>query len=204
MLFQTMELIRQNLNSFLRSFPNAPANMDAVVLGNIAYATPDNPGTPQDESAQIYMSLVNVEEEATLKNQSAIRQNEAAALSSTYINPPLFVNLYLLFSANHHNYSRAIEELGRVILFFQSNRSFSLKHTPVTLQEIFATPGEAENRIHVTLDLMSLTFEQINHLWGSLGGKQMPFLLYKARKVEIDANRKLAEGGGRITEIQIA
>jgi hypothetical protein len=42
----------------------------------------------------------------------------------------------------------------------------------------------------------------VNHLWGSLGGKQQPFLLFKVRQVEIDANRML-QGGGRITEIKI-
>ena len=44
MLFQAMELIRQNLNAFLFSL-NPMANPEPVVLGNIAYATPDNPGT---------------------------------------------------------------------------------------------------------------------------------------------------------------
>jgi len=67
---------------------------------------------------------------------------------------------------------------------------------------VFTAPGEDENNIKVTLDLMSLTFEQVNHLWGSLGGKQAPFLLFKARQVEIDAARML-DGGGVISEIHI-
>ena len=36
-----------------------------------------------------------------------------------------------------------------------------------------------------TLELYTLTFEQINHLWGSLGGRQMPFAMYKLRLVAI-------------------
>src|SRR5690349_11422562 len=168
MIFQVMELIRQNLNAFLA----APASPDVVVLGNIAFATPDNPATALvDESAQVYMSLVNVEEEASLRNQTAIRQNEIRPLA--YVNPPMIINLYLLFSANHKDYSMAIRTLSSVLLFFQGNRSFSIAKTPVLPIGIFASPGEEENRIKVTLDLMSLTFEQVNHLWGSLGGKQM-------------------------------
>ena len=199
MLFQAMELIRQNLNAFLFSL-NPMSNPEPVVLGNIAYATPDNPGTPVDESAHIYMSLVNVEEELTVKNRSAIRREEIRPLA--YVNPPLFINLYILFTANHQNYSRALGELGEVLHFFQGNRSFSLKLTPVPAAGVFATPGEEENRMQVNLELMSLSFEQVNHLWGSLGGKQMPFLLFKARHVEIDANRML-QGGGFVQEIQI-
>jgi hypothetical protein len=36
-----------------------------------------------------------------------------------------------------------------------------------------------------TLELYTLTFEQINHLWGSLGGRQVPFVMYKLRLVAI-------------------
>jgi hypothetical protein len=198
MIFQAMELIRQNLNTFLSA--SGPVTPEPVILGNIAYATPDSPGGPVDESAQIYMSLVNVEEELTLKNQSAVRQSEIRPLA--YVNPPIHVNLFLLFTANHKDYNMAIRNLGHVLLFFQSNRTFSIARTPVASTGVFATPGENENRIKISLDLMSLTFEQVNHLWGSLGGKQMPFLLFKARQVEIDADRML-QGGGFISEIQI-
>ena len=172
-----------------------------VVLGNIAFATPDNSATPLvDESAQIYMSLVNVEEEASLRNQSAIRQSDIRPLA--YVNPPMTINLFLLFSANHKDYSMAIRTLSSVLLFFQGNRKFSISRTPVPAAGVFATPGEQENKLKINLDLMSLTFEQVNHLWGSLGGKQMPFLLFKARQVEIDADR-MFQGGGFISEIQI-
>jgi hypothetical protein len=33
--------------------------------------------------------------------------------------------------------------------------------------------------------MYTLTFEQINHLWGSLGGRQIPFVMYKVRMVAI-------------------
>ncbi|HEY6505769.1 MAG TPA: DUF4255 domain-containing protein [Chitinophagaceae bacterium] len=192
-----MELIRQNLNAFLVP----PGSPEMVVLGNIAFATPDNPTTPLvDESAQVYMSLVNVEEEASLRNLGPVRQTEIRPLA--YVNPPITINLFLLFSANHRDYSIAVRTLSSILLFFQGNRTFSISRTPVPAIGVFATPGEEENKIKVTLDLMSLTFEQVNHLWGSLGGKQAPFLLFKARQVEIDADR-MFQGGGFISEIQI-
>ena len=197
MIFQVMELIRRNLNAFLAG----PGNPDMVVMGNIAFSTPDNPSTPLvDEGALVIMSLVNVEEEATLRNLSAVRQTEIRPLA--YVNPPMTINLYLLFSANQRDYSTAIQTLSSILLFFQGNRTFSIARTPVPPVGIFAAPGEAENKLKVNLDLMSLTFEQVNHLWGSLGGKQTPFLLFKARQVEIDAER-MYQGGGFISEIQI-
>jgi len=39
--------------------------------------------------------------------------------------------------------------------------------------------------MRIIMELYTLTFEQINHLWGSLGGKQVPFVMYKARLVKI-------------------
>jgi hypothetical protein len=146
------------------------------------------------------MSLVNVEEEASLRNQKAIRQTEIRPLA--YVNPPTIVNLFILFTANHKDYSMALRNLGLILLYLQGNKTFSIAKTPVPATGVFATPGEKENNIKINLDLMSLTFEQVNHLWGSLGGKQMPFLLFKARQVEIDAERML-QGGGFISEIQI-
>jgi hypothetical protein len=200
MLIQAMELIRQNLNAFITAAIPL-SNPEPVILGNIAFSTPDNPATHGvDESAQIYMSLVNIEEEATFKNLDAVRQTEIRPFA--YVNPPMHVNLFLLFSANHKDYTMAIRHLGLVMLFFQGNRSFSLARTPVAATGIFAAPGEDENNILIHVDMVSLTFEQLNHLWGALGGKQQPFVLYKVRQVEIDANRML-QGGGLITEIKI-
>ena len=198
MVFQAMELIRRNLNTFLTG--GATVTPDPVILGNIAYATPDTVGTPPDESAQVYLSLVNVEEEQTLKNISSIRSSDIRPFA--YVNPPLVINLFLLFTANHKDYNMAIQNLSQILLFFQGNKTFTIATTPVASTGVFATLEENENRIKVNVDLMSLTFEQVNHLWGSLGGKQMPFLLYKARQVEIDADRML-QGGGRIEEIQV-
>jgi hypothetical protein len=200
MLIQAMELIRQNLNAFITSAIPL-SNPEPVILGNIAFSTPDNPGTPKvDESAQIYMSLVNIEEELTYKNLNAAKQNETGSVS--YGNPPMYLNLFILFSANHKDYTMAIRHLSLVLYFFQINRSFSIAITPVAPLGDFASVGEAENNIVVHADLMSLTFEQMNHLWGALGGKQQPFVLFKVRQVEIDGARIFGKGS-LIQEIKI-
>ena len=48
--------------------------------------------------------------------------------------------------------------------------------------------------IQLHLEMFSLSFEQLNHLWGSLGGKQWPSVLYKVRLVKITENRITAQG----------
>ena len=43
------------------------------------------------------------------------------------------------------------------------------------------------------MELYTLTFEQINHLWGSLGGRQIPFAMYKLRLVAVTDNAVIRE-----------
>ena len=52
------------------------------------------------------------------------------------------------------------------------------------------------------MELHSLTFEQINHLWGSLGGKQVPFVMYRARMLSLTADEVLGRGDP-ITDINL-
>ena len=52
------------------------------------------------------------------------------------------------------------------------------------------------------MDLLSLGFEEINHLWGSLGGKQLPSAVYRGRLVTLRDRRTLGTGGD-VREIQV-
>jgi hypothetical protein len=55
--------------------------------------------------------------------------------------------------------------------------------------------------LEFTLELYTLTFEQINHLWGSLGGRQVPFAMFKMRLVAI-TDRSVVRVVPLIEEIQ--
>jgi hypothetical protein len=47
-----------------------------------------------------------------------------------------------------------------------------------------------------------MNFEQLNHLWGILGGKYLPSVLYKIRRVTVDEEATISEAGF-IKEIQL-
>jgi hypothetical protein len=51
------------------------------------------------------------------------------------------------------------------------------------------------DRFRIILDLYSLSFEQINYLWSTLGGKQHPFVCYKLRMVEVERESTTATRG---------
>ena len=139
----------------------------------------------------IIITLVNVEEESTLKNQPALKRPFMG--SAVYQNPPVYLNLYVLFTCNYtgSHYPLALKRLSYIIRFLQSKNSFSVSSSvaggTVNLDETDLVD------LKFTLELYTLSFEQINHLWGSLGGRQMPFVMYKLRLVAITERALLRE-----------
>lgn len=183
MISKALSLIISQLNQYIP--PLAGAN--EVVLGNIAFnEAPDQ----NDIRNRVVMSLVNVEEESTLKN-TPFQQKSPAGVK--YIYPSVYLNLYVLFTANYpQDYDTALIRLSSVIKFFQGRKSFDLNSTqPLPARLDIENPEDAD--IYITLDLYSMTFEQVNHLWGSLGGKQMPFAMYKLRLVKLQDNKVFKE-----------
>lgn len=190
MIQNILQLLRDELDAYLTDNVG-----DRVLLGNIALSTSLN-GTEGYMQDTIVISLVNVIEEATLKNKSAYQRY---SISQEVENPPKFLNLFLLFSANYNNsgnagtetpYINALTSLSQVVEFFQSKPVFTVQNSPNinNLQDPFLQD------VRIAMHLYSLTFEQVNHLWGSLGGKQLPFVLYEARVLPLRRERPIGRG----------
>lgn len=175
MIHQAIQLIRNQLNQYIPTV----SGQEQVVIGNIAF----NEAQDQDKiKDKVVITLVNLEEESTLKNNKSFQLNNNKVV---YHDQPVYMNLYLLMSANYsiEKYDIALKNLSKVIEFFQSHRLINLLNSP---QE--DTDDEVKE-IELTMELFALSFEQVNYLWGSLGGKQLPFALYKARLVAIKADK---------------
>jgi hypothetical protein len=157
-----------------------------VIMANIASI--DAPNSNLDLERKVILSLVNIEEEAALKNAGPLYRN---VKTLNYVNPPVYLNLYLLITAHYEKYEDALTRLSNVIQFFQGKNSFTLKNSPPN--DMLLNPDVYED-IQLHLEMFSLSFEQLNHLWGSLGGKQWPSVLYKVRLVKITENRVTAQG----------
>lgn len=61
-------------------------------------------------------------------------------------------------------------------------------------------PLDELDAFKLIFDLYSPTMEEVNHLWGTLGGKQYPFVLYMLRMLELKFKAVQSESG-LITEI---
>jgi hypothetical protein len=192
MLFDALKLIQTALQAYLSEVEEPPPTQEVVLLDNIALAE-ELGGSRDNLNGRIVMSLVNLQEETTLKNAPHYRQENGRTI---YRNPPVNLNLFVLFSVLHSDqYETSLKRLSRVVEFFQWRKEFSFAATPPEL-------GGISREITLYPDLYTLTFEQLNHLWGALGGKQVPFALYRMRLLAIEAEKRRAEGEA-ITEILI-
>jgi hypothetical protein len=195
MLHRALEFIRENLNQYITGLPRInDANIEEVALFNIARLE-ELMNRPAFNQEVIGISLVNIEEEFSKKNEPLIRRDNNRV---RYQSPPAYRNLYVLFAACHDQYPVALQRLSFVINFFESRPRFSFSDMPVAENpmEHFEFTDDERDRFRVQMDPYTLSFEQINHLWGSLGGRQCPFVLYKMRVVELRENqdRTLATG----------
>jgi Pvc16 N-terminal domain len=182
MIFDAMRLIQVALQRYILELEPELGPGQIVLIDNIGMA--EELGGPNNQlNGHVVMSLVNLQEEATLKNANHYRIDNGRTI---YQNPPVNLNLFILFSSLHNQYETALRLLSRVVEFFQSQQEISFTSTPGN--------GGISRNVRLIPDLYSLSFEQLNQLWGSLGGKQVPFVMYRARLVAIEAQKRQAEG----------
>jgi hypothetical protein len=202
MISHALTIITNELEKHLTDVYGAPVVSPQVRLGNIAEGLSNGAGgsgaVPRDV---LGISMVNIREEKALKNLSNIVRNDAK-LRVTYENPPVFLNFHILVVATHNSYSNALLMLSRVIRFFQSGNVFDQDTVaPASLQA--GAPTNALDQLEtfkLIFDLYSPSMEEVNHLWGTLGGKQYPFVLYSLRLLELKF-RSVQSEAGLITEV---
>jgi len=172
-----------------------------VALANIAEgvgAGSTSNGVPRDI---LSFSMVNIKEEKTLKNLPNYVRNDTT-LSVVYQNPPVFLNCQILIVATHSLCTNALLMLSRAIRFFQFRNVFTQDNVAPSSITTSApsNPLDQLDVFKLIFDLYSPTMEEVNHLWGTLGGKQYPFVLYTLRLLELRFRAVQAESG-LITEV---
>lgn len=193
MIHEAVSLVRKEIVTYfsVNGYTLSDAD-DIVVIENIGLFDSSTSGVNLDD--KIVLTVVNIEEESTLKNSAFVRKDPGS--NARYINAPVYLNLYLLITAcnkstDNNSYLDALNKLSMVIRFFQGKDAFSIGTST------FYDPAKFNNdeilNMRVTAELYTLTFEQLNHLWGSLGGKQMPFAMYKLRLVAISDHKLVRE-----------
>ena len=174
-LQKALELIEGELNKYLKKITRTPASEEGKLTLSHGFSSD---GSPQFDS--MGMLLVNVEEERIHKAQIPYRKNESGEHEK--VNPELRLNLHILFAAHfNHDTEESFKFLGYIIEFFQGKNVFTRSNTPTMDASI-------EKLI---MELQTLTFEQQNHVWGTLGGKYLPSVMYRMRLVVVQQGNLL-------------
>lgn len=171
MIQSALKLLQNELQTFINT-----EDATAVVMDNIGMI-----GTPLEDSLtnSIVLTLINTEDQKT--TNFWLRLKRIFGLGNSSANPPGLLNLYVLFSFNYSatNYPLALKRLDSVIKFFQNKNLFSISS---------AVP-DGTNSINTAvnhdfkMEFCNLNLKETNELWGSLGGRQVPFAFYKLRFV---------------------
>jgi hypothetical protein len=191
MIHPVLKFLAEQINTYIENVKKPGDGIDSpyAILQNIARLDDET----LKKTNNILISLVNFSEEATMKNNQnhAILNNDMVA----YKNPPVNLNLFVLLTVCMTNYENALIYLSHAITFFQGKYSFTLKNS---VTQVDGLPDD----FHIILDLYTLSFEQLNYLWSTLGGKQHPFVCYKVRLLQIE-KASTTETRGIIKQVRI-
>lgn len=199
MIRTALEFVKQELDAYM-----VGREPDIYTTGNVVNVAPlmhpDN-SSGLDANKHISLALVNVEEDRLEGKAPYIMPTPDKKY--VMLNPPITLNLYLLFAAHSNTYDTALRDLSAVISFFQANPVFDEANYP-NLNASVIQPNEKpwQQIERLSFTLHSMTFEQQNNLFSTLGTKHIPSVVYKVRMITIfeTISRRRAEP---ITEIGI-
>jgi len=182
MISHALTIVVNELNAHLESIYEMTP--DTARLGNPSDGfDSSNKGLSRDS---VIFSVINIREEKTLKNQPNYLRDETA-LKALYENPPVFLNFQILVIAPHETYADGLLLLSRVIRFFQFRSFFTQENVEPASITVNAPKNSLDclESFKLIFDLYSPSMEEINHLWGTLGGKQYPFVVYWMRMIDL-------------------
>lgn len=188
MLEKTLSLVRDQLQTYLRSLPDLNLTKEAEVhLSNVM--EPD--GGLALHADSLGMTLVNMEEERANKMHYQIKTAPNGEKIKTF--PKIKLYVYILFASNFSQYATSLSYLNGTIRFFQSKKIFDSQNTP----------GLSTDIEKVTVEFYSPSFEEQSHIWGCLGSKFMPSAMYKLGLILVEEDVALIKQP-QITQVRIS
>jgi hypothetical protein len=197
MIAHALTIVKNELDRHLATFGGNTPHAELGNVGEVATSAPGN-GSARNK---VLLSVINVQEERTLKNVATYVRDDAA-MRVRYENPPTFLNLAVLVVATHAKYDDALLALSRALLFFQFRNVFTQENVEPQSLTNGAPVNDLDRLVEFKLifNLWSPTLEEVNDMWGMLGGKQFPFALYSMRMLELKFHATQRESG-LITEV---
>ena len=165
MLDLAVTFLVSELNSYLVA--RTGSDFGAAEVGPIV----DDVGKWAINEDHLGVALFNVEEERVHRGQ--LPETVLVDGQTVTRQPSLRLNLTIIVAAHFQKYDEGLKYLGLVLTFFQSHPTFTREQSP-SLDPRFE---------RLSIELQSLSFEQLNQVWAVIGGKQLPSTIYRVRTV---------------------
>lgn len=196
MIYETLQILKEQLEKFLID----EGLGKIVVLENIAlWESGSEDSTKVD--GKVVLTLLKMEEETTLRNTPNFKVRNG---KTEYKNPPVHLNLYLLISANCDTYDKSLRSISKVIQFFQGKKIFTSANTIYNRTNV---AFDVLDYFKFVLELFTPSFEELNNVWGTLGGRQLPAVIYRIQLIKLERDKKLSSSsvithvGGDLNDI---
>ena len=134
----------------------------------------------EEKPGKLIVSLINIERETAGGIAMSIQKNKEEYIRTS---PPLLLNLNVIFAAiyDEKHYRDSISVLSETLTFIQSFSAFEL------------------NGQLYTVEIVTLTLQDVNNVWTTFGGQYYPSVVCKFRRLNIDAG-KIANSGKTVTK----
>lgn len=199
MIRTALEFIQKELEAYIVDREQDPANYSAGNVVDLKTIILPNGNVNITDTTHVTIMLVGVEEERKEgKRPVLIPANDREFFR---LNPPIELDLFILFAAHNKDYETALRDLTDVIAFFQANVVFDETRYPslnATVTQPTNKPWQLIQRLCFRLHNMS--FEQQNNLWAMLGSKYIPSVVYKMNMLTVFDTRS-KEKIAPVTEI---
>ncbi len=171
MIDKVLELIRTEVNNFIGVKLNDNTNPNRVALTSFVN---DN-GQVAIPSDSVGLSLLNIEEERTFKAAGLVPTTKAEN-SSSFVSPPVSLNLQIMFTAYFNTYAESLKHLSFILACLQTKPVFDIANTPA-MSTIDAP--------QLVFELNTLGLEQQHYIWAMIGLRYLPSVVYRVRLLTV-------------------
>ena len=167
MIFQVLSFLTEELNTYLKAEFQTP-QAKAILAAHVGVAG----ANAADFDNQMSLTLINIASEPTVRN---LLPSRSGAGPHQQLGPALKLNLRVLLAANFSEYSESLKFLGSTLAFFQGHPAFTIPPA--------SSLAAVVDRL--TVEMEDTSYQDWSYLWGMLGAKHMPGVVYRVKMITI-------------------
>jgi hypothetical protein len=171
MIHLAMTTVREDINAFFKR--RYRESKDRILLSG--FSDPQG-NLPADAEDNIFFLLTRISQEM---NIAAGGKTERAPGLVPHVREPAFLNLHVMFAAMYRRYETGLQALSEVIAYLQGKPVYTVQNTP-KMDPSLGT---------LAFKMVTVDYAQQSYLWGALGAKYAPSVLYSLRLLTVGEER---------------